>query len=305
VRFPDYDFPSHYLDLDGLRLHYLDEGPRAGLPVLMVHGNPTWSFFFRSLIHATRENYRVVVPDHIGMGLSDKPGDERYPFRLDRRIDDLERLLDATEVRSEITLVVHDWGGMIGLGYALRHPGRIARLVILNTASFHPPPGTRFPPDLSLVRTPWLGSLLVCGLNAFARTAVRRCITTRMAPAVRQAYLAPYDSWANRRAILRFVEDIPVRPADSGYDLVSHVEAALPQMFAAVPVLICWGMRDFIFEPAYLTRWRQLLPHAEVHEYAAAGHYLLEDAGALVAGKLTEFLARTPPDTAPGVPTTL
>ena len=112
-------------------MSYLDEG--AGEPVVMVHGNPTWSFYWRNLVLALRGEYRCIAPDHIGCGLSDKPTAAEYDFSLKSRIDDLEALLDSLGVISDITLVVQDWGGMIGMGYAARHPGRIKRLVATNT----------------------------------------------------------------------------------------------------------------------------------------------------------------------------
>ncbi len=115
-----YPFRGHFLDLQGIRLHYLDEG--RGEPVVMVHGNPTWSFYYRELVKALRDDYRVVVPDHVGCGLSDKPDDDRYDYTLDRRVADLEALLDHLGLTSDLTLVLHDWGGMIGMAYASRHP---------------------------------------------------------------------------------------------------------------------------------------------------------------------------------------
>ena len=150
------DHPGRDLDRDGLRLHYLDEG--AGEPVVMVHGNPTWSFYYRNLVEALRGSYRVVVPDHIGCGLSDKPDDSRYDYTLASRVDDLERLLDHLGLDRGLTLVVHDWGGMIGMAYAARHPERIARLVVLNTAAFHKPPGKSFPWPLWICRDTPLGA---------------------------------------------------------------------------------------------------------------------------------------------------
>ena len=137
MQFPGYNFAGNYLNIGGNRLHYLDEGPRRGEPVVMLHGNPTWSFFFRTLVTELRDRYRVIVPDHIGMGLSDKPDDTRYDYTLASRVADLTTLLDHLEVTRDLTLVVHDWGGMIGLVYATRHPERIRRLAILNTAAFH------------------------------------------------------------------------------------------------------------------------------------------------------------------------
>ena len=129
--------PGRDLDRSGLNLHYLDEG--QGEPVVMVHGNPTWSFYYRRLVERLSPAYRTVVPDHIGCGYSDKPDDARYAYTLASRVDDLEALLDDLGIDRNVTLVMHDWGGMIGMTYAARHPERIARLVVMNTAAFHMP----------------------------------------------------------------------------------------------------------------------------------------------------------------------
>lgn len=294
MQFPDYDFASNYLNIRGNRLHYLDEGPARGEPVVMLHGNPTWSFFFRKLVTELRDKYRVIVPDHIGMGLSDKPDDTRYEYTLSSRVADLTTLLDHLEVTRDITLVLHDWGGVIGLAYGTRHSERIRRLVILNTAAFHLPPGRRFPWQLAFCRMPVLGPLLIRGANGFCRIANRFCITRRSPDRnVVSAYLYPYDSWRNRIAIMRFVQDIPQRPEDKVYGMVSEVESHLSS-FEDIPALICWGLRDFIFDRSFLAIWRKHLPNAIVHSFENAGHYVLEDAGDEVARLLRRFLEDNP-----------
>ncbi len=240
-----YPFAFRTLDVHGFRLHYLDEG--AGDPVVMLHGNPTWSFYYRNLVLALRGEHRVVVPDHIGCGLSDKPPAKDYPYTLGRRVDDLDELLERIGVRENVTLVLHDWGGMIGMAWAHRRPERVRRLVVLNTAAFHMPAGKRLPWSLWLCRNTLLGPLLVRGLNAFSRAAVRWCVTRPLSPEARAGYLAPYNSWRNRVAVLRFVQDIPLRPGDMSYGLVSEVQEGLHR-FRDVPMLICWGEKDFVFD---------------------------------------------------------
>ena len=287
-----YPFASHELDRDGLRYHYLDEG--TGDPVLMLHGNPSWSFYYRELVTSLRADHRAIVPDHIGMGLSDKPGDDRYSYRLQSRIDDVERLVASLALTRKLTLVLHDWGGMIGMGYAARHPERVARIVLLNTAAFHLPDEMRVPAALRIVRDSSLGALGVRGMNAFARgAAMIGCKKKRLSPEEREAYLAPYDSWANRIATLRFVEDIPLVPSDPSYALVSEIEASLPR-FAKTPVLICWGELDFVFTPQVLQSWIARWPHAEVHRFPDCGHYVLEDAAVEIAALVRAFLAAHP-----------
>ncbi len=288
---PLYPFVGHYLDLDGLRYHYLDEG--SGEPLVMLHGNPTWSFYYRNLILGLRDNYRTIVPDHIGCGLSDKPDDSRYEYSLRQRVDDLETLLDRLELRDNLTLILHDWGGMIGMAFAHRHPERIKRLVILNTAAFPLPASKRLPFSLKCCRTPLLGPLLVRGLNAFSLGAVRYCACKPLTPEARRGYLLPYDSWRNRIAVLRFVQDIPLALGDRGYDLVQEVAEGLSR-FAALPMLICWGERDFVFDGHFLAEWRRRFPAAEVHRFAGAGHYVLEDAGADILDLVRAFLRRHP-----------
>ena len=154
-------------------MHYLDEGPRDAPPVLMLHGNPTWSFYYRNLVLALRDRYRCIVPDHIGCGLSDKPGDEQYDYRLRSRIEDVDALVRHLELDQPLTLVVHDWGGMIGFAWAVKSPDRIARSVILNTAAFPLPEDKKMPPALSLVRDTSLGAFLVTRFNAFSGIAAR------------------------------------------------------------------------------------------------------------------------------------
>lgn len=290
MRFPEYPFASAYASINGHRMHYLDEGGKEKPPAVMVHGNPSWSFLYRRPVLALRGSCRCIVPDHIGMGLSDKPSDDRYAYTLASRIDDLEALLADLGIVKNITLLLHDWGGMIGMGYACRHPDRIRRLILMNTAAFHLPQNMPLPWQLRLARSP-LGPLLVRGFNAFSRGAVKHCVTrSPMAADIAAAYLAPYASWSSRRAVLRFIQDIPLHPGDRSYAGVSRIENSLAR-FASVPVLICWGMRDFIFSEGFLDEWHRRFPLAEIHRYPDAGHYLLEDAAEEVVARIKKFIS--------------
>lgn len=285
VREP-YPFKSHFLDLCGISYHYLDEG--KGEPVVMVHGNPSWSFYYRNLALALRDSYRVIVPDHVGCGLSDKPDEKNYNYTLERRVEDLETLLSHLGIDKNITLVVHDWGGMIGMAYAVRHPEKIKRLVILNTSAFHLPETKKFPWQLRFTRTA-LGAFLVRGFNAFSLGALIFGSKKPMARETRKAYLAPYNSWANRIAVLRFVQDIPLKPGDPAYELVSEVENNLSK-FADKPMLICWGEKDFVFDHHFLNEWIKRFPKAQIHRFPDAGHYVLEDAGEEIIPLLNKWL---------------
>lgn len=283
-----YPFEGRLLDVGGARMHYLDEG--TGPPVVMVHGNPTWSFYYRAAVRALRGRHRCIVPDHVGCGLSDKPAD--YDYTLSRRIDDLDALLSHLDP-GPVTLMVHDWGGAIGFGWAARHPEKVERLVILNTAAFHNPRGTRIPPTLRLVRDTRVGAWLVQGLNAFAAGATRLAVKRPLPAAVRRAYVAPYDSWANRVATLRFVQDIPLSEGDPAWASIDAAAAGL-EHFRETPALICWGEKDFVFDGPFLDEWQRRLPHAEVHRFPDGGHYILEDEGAAIMGLIDRFFAAHP-----------
>lgn len=285
-----YPFEPHWLTLpSGHRMHYVDEGPRDAPVVLMLHGNPTWSFYWRRLISALRLSHRVIAPDHIGCGKSDKPGDDTYSYRLAQRVQDIEALVEQLGLQG-ITLAVHDWGGMIGMGWAHRHPDLVARLVVLNTAAFPMPSTKRLPASLWLARDTKAGALLVRGFNAFARGATRLAVTrVRLPKEVRDGLCAPYDSWDHRRAVLRFVQDIPLEESDPSFSLVRDVGENLHQ-FNDRPVLICWGDRDFVFDDHFLRVWKSALPDSEVHQFPDCCHYVLEDAPEEIEQLVLRFL---------------
>lgn len=283
-----YPFQSHFLDLRGLRYHYLDEG--RGETLVMVHGNPTWSFFFRRLVLAFRDRCRVIVPDHMGCGLSDKPDRHRYDFRLQSRVEDLGALLDHLNPDGPLTLVVHDWGGMIGLAWALDHLDRVDRLVIMNTAGFFPPGHKPIPWRLRLVRTPNpIFNRLVLHLNLFARAALHMAPRRRLAADVKAGLIAPYNCPRHRLATLKFVQDIPLDAGDPSGPIVQRVSERLSALERR-PVQLIWGAHDFVFDRAYYDEWRRRLPHARAHWLAHAGHYLLEDEPETVAGLIGSFL---------------
>lgn len=288
---PDYNFQSNWFAIGKHRMHYLDEGPKGdGVPaVVMVHGNPTWSFYYRRLVNALCPTHRCIAVDHIGMGLSDKPADQEYEYTLQNRVDNLDALIESLDLGNNITLIVHDWGGMIGSTWALRHVDRITKLVILNTAAFGLPKGKSLPWQIGICRSP-LGALLVRGFNSFVKGGISDCVTRHpMTKDVARGYLLPYDSWANRIAVHRFVQDIPLKPGDRGYDIISHTDNNLSQ-FADKPMLICWGMKDFVFDHHFLKGWTDRFPNADVHRFDDAGHYILEDAHEDVVPLVKQFI---------------
>jgi len=286
-----YPFQSRYLNIDRHRLHYIDEG--EGTPIVMLHGNPTWSFYYRHLIKTFSSGYRTIVPDHIGCGLSDKPAAANYPYTLDRRVSDLDILISSLQLKEKITLVVHDWGGMIGMAWAIQHPERVGRIVVLNTSAFPPPGGKRLPLRLRFIRNASLFSKpAVLGLNLFARSALYMAAKKPIHKDIGKCLLAPYDSWRNRIATYRFVTDIPVRPSDTSFHTVSTVSENLERL-RHLPVLICWGKHDFVFDLDYFNEWRQRFPEAEAHIFEDAGHYILEDAPEKVANYMSAFFDKT------------
>ncbi|HVJ38672.1 MAG TPA: alpha/beta fold hydrolase [Stenotrophomonas sp.] len=283
-------------------MSYLDEGPRDGEVVVMLHGNPSWSYYWRNLVAGlsapaagspASKQYRCIVPDHIGMGLSDKPDDSRYNYTLQSRVDDVAALLDHLGIRGPVTLAVHDWGGMIGFGWALSHAAQVKRLVITNTAAFPMPAAKRMPWQIGLGRDWKIGEWLVRGFNAFSAGASWLGVERRMPSDVRRAYVSPYDSWANRISTIRFMQDIPLSPRDAAWPLLEAAGKALPD-FADRPAFIGWGLRDFVFDRHFLDAFRAALPQAEVMAFEDAGHYVLEDKAEVLVPAIRDFLDRHP-----------
>lgn len=280
----DYPFDSHFAEVDGMQMHYLDEG--EGRPLLMVHGNPTWSFYYRNLVKGFANQYRCIAVDHIGCGLSEKSADAEYT--LDRRIDQLSNLVSQLDL-NDITLLVHDWGGAIGLGAALKDLNRYHSFVIFNTGAFPPP---FFPWRIRVCRTPGLGRVALQGFNLFAKAAIHQATEQRggLPADVRDGLLAPYDNWANRRAIYEFVRDIPTHSQQPAWQTLKRIETGLSEL-KEHPVKLIWGMKDWCFRPECLRKFQELLPQAEVCELADAGHYVIEDQTTRVIDEVRSFLA--------------
>ncbi|MET0581175.1 MAG: alpha/beta fold hydrolase [Pseudoxanthomonas sp.] len=294
MNLPGYPFtPKQFEVRPGLSMSYLDEGPRDGEVVVMLHGNPSWSYYWRNLVSGLGDQYRCIVPDHIGMGLSDKPDDRDYDYTLQSRIDDVTALLDHLRIAGPVTLAVHDWGGMIGFGWALTHAAQVKRLVITNTAAFPLPAAKKMPWQLSLGRDSKFGAFIIRAFNAFSSGASYQGVETKMPNDVRRAYVSPYDSWAHRIATLRFMQDIPLHPGDKAWALVEAAGQRLPQ-FADRPAFIGWGLKDFVFDKHFLAGFRAALPNAEVTAFEDAGHYVLEDKQAELVPAIRRFLDENP-----------
>jgi cis-3-alkyl-4-acyloxetan-2-one decarboxylase len=272
-------------------MHYLDEGPAEAPPVVMVHGNPTWSFYYRNLVNALKATHRCLVPDHVGMGLSDRPGEDHYVYTLQSRLEDFGHWLDAVEPERPIDLIVHDWGGAIGLSWAARNPHRIRRLVLLNTWAFNIPADAKLPGSLRFARTA-LGAFLIHRFNAFSGLAVRMATEKKLDEDVAHGLVAPYQGAPSERlATLRFVQDIPLEVTDPAWSVLDETENLLIRL-SSTPTLIAWGAKDFVFNDRVLGLWKEKLPKARIEYFEDAGHYVLEDAGERIAPMVQDWLAR-------------
>lgn len=294
MNLPGYPFtPKTFEVRPGLSMSYLDEGPRDGEVVVMLHGNPSWSYYWRNLVSGLSDKYRCIVPDHIGMGFSDKPDDSTYEYTLQSRVEDVSALLRHLGITGPVTLAVHDWGGMIGFGWALSHAQQVKRLVITNTAAFPLPAAKKMPWQLSLGRDSQFGAFIIRAFNAFSSGASYQGVETKMPADVRRAYVSPYNTWANRISTLRFMQDIPLQPGDKAWPLVAEAGRRLPE-FADRPAFIGWGLQDFVFDKHFLADFRAALPNAEVTAFEDAGHYVLEDKQAVLVPAIRKFLDANP-----------
>ncbi|MEZ6065842.1 MAG: alpha/beta fold hydrolase [Planctomycetaceae bacterium] len=283
----EYPFAPHWLDVGGVRMHYIDEG--ADEPLLFVHGNPTWSFAWRNLVKHFSPRQRCIAVDHIGCGRSDKP--LVWEYTLDRRIADLVQLIDELDLR-DITLVAHDWGGCIGMGAAAARPERFRRFVLMNTGAFR---SSRMPLRIAVCRLPLFGTLALRGFNAFSRGALRMAVERPrlLTKAVKAGYLAPYDTWKHRIAVQRFVQDIPRDKSHPSFERLVQVEQGLAQ-FQDRPMLLPWGERDWCFNPEFRKEFERRFPQAESYPIGDAGHYVFEDATAALIARIEQFLGDHP-----------
>jgi len=285
----EYPFESHFLEMQsGVRMHYVDE-QLANSPslntILCVHGNPTWSFYYRSIVSEFRDQCRIVAVDHVGCGLSDKP--QQYDYCLTQHTKNLVQLIEALDLRN-ITLVVHDWGGAIGLGAAVRCPTRFRNIMILNTAAFPPP---YIPKRIAACRIPLIGSWMIRYGNAFARAAISMAIDRlpRLSPAAREGLLVPYDTPKHRIAIDRFVQDIPLSPNHPTWSVLEKLEQDLANL-RQLPIHFVWGMRDWCFRPECMERLQVAFPDATRLELQDVGHYVMEEASHEVVTELKRLV---------------
>ncbi|MCY4523809.1 MAG: alpha/beta fold hydrolase, partial [Halobacteriovoraceae bacterium] len=273
-------FKSHFFSLNGNNLHYLDEGD--GPVVILVHGNPSWSFLYRNLIKTLKSGFRVIVPDHMGSGLSERP--YHYPYTLSSHIENLNNLTSHLRLKS-YSLVVHDWGGPIGMGHALQNLSALESLVILNTAAFF---DEKLPKRIRLCRTPLVGEWFMRSPMGFAYLASKMAVNRPLSASASKGYLYPYNNYKNRIGNARFVQDIPLNKNNSSYSQMLKIQNNLGKL--TCPKLIAWGGGDFCFNRRFYDRFLKIYPDARHVYLPRAGHYLLEDAGEDVIPMIESFL---------------
>ena len=288
----EYPFAHNFFDSPMGAMHFVDEG--AGDPILMLHGNPTWSFLYRKFIRAFVPTHRTVVPDHIGFGLSDKPVEEAA-YSIEGHIRNLHGLVEALDLRN-ITLVMQDWGGPIGLGMAARAHERVSRIVVVNTFGFYPPAegmdpeNLRLPAPLRLMRTGGIGDFLVRRLGFFERQAMPTAVGNKSAyKKVRHAYTGIFQNRNDRAGVMAFPRLIPTNSKHPSAQIMLKETGPYIDGFQG-PAQIFWGMKDPFFPIEVLHAWKKRLPHAEVTEVPTGKHYIQEDAPDHIIQKLGTFL---------------
>lgn len=285
--------PRYFEAGAGERLHYIDEGPRDAQPVLLLHGNPTWSYMYRRVIAPLiSEGRRVIAVDHLGFGRSAIPADESA-YTVVRHRARLRALLAEFDLY-DVTVVLHDWSGPIALPWVAESSDRVAGLLLLNT--FPPrlpgPIGERG--SLRMLRSKLLGPWLVQKRDVPTEEFLFRSGTAKpdaFDETTKSAYRAPHPGPTTRLPMLVFPREIPLSESAPLARESRHVAEQLPTRLAGKPIGLCWGMKDKLFGPAVLREWAALLPRALLTEVPDAGHFLVEDSPDAVIGALAILLA--------------
>ncbi|MEA2471140.1 MAG: cis-3-alkyl-4-acyloxetan-2-one decarboxylase [Thermoleophilaceae bacterium] len=285
-------FEPRWFDADGGRMHHVDEGPRDGTPVVMLHGNPAWSYLYRRFIpELTAAGHRAIAVDLLGFGRSDKPGDAAA-YSVTRHAGRVGALLDSLDLR-QVCLVVHDWAGPIGLPWAVAHPDRVARLMILNTFAPRLPGPMGKGLTLRMLRLRGTGELIAKlrgGLTEDFLLGAGTRRRERLDDDVKRAYRAPYPDPTSRTGVLAFPRQVPLSSDAPVAELTRETDDGLRRIFRDRPALLCWGMRDVLFGPEVLDMWRDTLPGAGMVRLDDAGHFVQEDAHERVIPELLAFL---------------
>jgi len=275
---PDYPFAPRYAEIDGLRMHYVDEGD--GDPVLLLHGEPTWSFLYRKVIPQLAPVARVVAPDYVGFGRSDKPVDREW-YTYDAHYGALELLVEELDLR-RITVVMQDWGGPLGFRLATTRPERVAGLVVMNTGIYSGrPPSDTWLRFRELVRS--------VGTDFQPGRLVQITCTGQLSEEIVAGYDAPFPTPDSKTGVLTFPELVPTEPDHPAAETMLRVREALRSW--QKPALVLFGDSDPIFSPRVAERIADLIPGAEpAQTVTGAGHFLQEDAGEEVGARIADWL---------------
>jgi haloalkane dehalogenase len=278
---PGYPFKPHYAEIDGMRMHYLDEG--HGDPILLLHGEPDWSYLYRKMIPHLATAFRVVAPDYFGFGRSDKPTDIGW-YTYDRHVASIKALIDQLDLHG-ITVVVQDWGGPIGLRAATEVPERFARLVVLNTGLMSPGEGW---PSEGFMN--WRNFAERVGLDMPVGKVMQSSTATELDEATLGAYDAPFPTRESKAGVAAFPLLVPLREGDPGAAEMDRVKKFLAGW--DVPAIVIFSDGDPVFRPEVGHRFAKMLPgardYAEVIE--GAGHMLQEDKGQEIAFRILDWV---------------
>ena len=277
----EYPFESHYFRLPAGEMHYVDEG--NGPPVLMLHGNPTWSYLYRDLIKRLAPKYRCIAPDLLGFGLSDKPKD--WSYLPEAHASNVASLIDGLGL-DDITLVFQDWGGPIGLSWALSNHGKVSRLVVMNSWVWPVDRDPYYRIFSGIMGGP-LGRLLIRRWNFFVRSVMRNAFgdPSKLDPATHSHYLRALDRPEDRTGCLVFPKQIV-----ASTPWLAGLWGSMP-LLRNKPVLIVWGMKDIAFREKELRRWQEAFPRAQTVCLEAVGHFVPEEAPDEFGDAVENFLA--------------
>ena len=291
-----YPFESRWIDVQGYRMHYLDEGERSGMPtVVLLHGNPTWSFLYREIIPRIRPSCRAVAPDYLGMGFSEKPANERL-YTLENHTRIITEFIERLGIRN-IILVVQDWGGPIGFGYAQTHPENVAGMLIMNTWAW-PDPSDFHDSVLPwrMLHAPFTGANFFLRQNVLVErglylSTLRNRHRLKGGP-VLEGYRLPFPSPESRIAMLAFPRNIPRREGDMNWERMRQMEKELSRL--AFPCALLWGEKDIVFPPSNAFRFEKLIPDCSAPRMVPDGsHFIQEDAPEEIAEEILKLCART------------
>lgn len=279
----EFPFESRHALVDGVRIHYVEAG--VGAPVLFVHGNPTWSYLWRNILPTIAETHRAIALDLPGFGRSERPAGARYDFADHARV--IDGFIDALGLE-RLSLVLHDWGGALGMQWAVTHPERVVSVTLMST--FVAPVGGALRLILRLPRLPGVGWLLVQQLNLFVPLVLRVGVVdrSRLTREVMRRYREPFPDAASRFPIRRWTEQLPALADDPTYRVMERIGAALPTF--EPPVMIVKATRDPILTMGRARWLAATLPNARLEIVEGAGHFVQEDRPEAVAALLRDFL---------------